>query len=107
MNSITLIGQIQGNARLIDTSKDKTIKFYEFILKVPRENHIKGEQEYDYFVIKHMINVLQEKFNLYDKTTIVVQGTIESHLFDDNIRSAEYDVWAEKIIYLTTRKTTQ
>ncbi|WFQ93022.1 hypothetical protein [Mycoplasma feriruminatoris] len=54
-----------------------------------------------------MINVLQEKFNLYDKTTIVVQGTIESHLFDDNIRSAEYDVWAEKIIYLTTRKTTQ
>lgn len=50
MNSITLIGQIQGNARLIDTSKDKTINFYEFILKVPRENHIKSEQEYDYLL---------------------------------------------------------
>ncbi|WFQ93023.1 hypothetical protein MFERI14822_00816 [Mycoplasma feriruminatoris] len=27
MNSITLIGQIQGNARLIDTSKDKKLTF--------------------------------------------------------------------------------
>lgn len=43
MNSITLIGQIQGDAKLIDRSKDKAVEFYEFVLKVPIDNSINGE----------------------------------------------------------------
>ncbi|ADK69105.1 hypothetical protein V2P57_04835 [Mycoplasma mycoides subsp. mycoides] len=49
MNFITLIGQIQGDAKLIDRSKDKTVEFYEFVLKVPRDNPIKNEPQFDYF----------------------------------------------------------
>ncbi|WBX36454.1 hypothetical protein [Mycoplasma capricolum] len=67
MNSITLIGQIQGDAKLIDRSKDKAVEFYEFVLKISRDNPIKGEPQSDYFLIKHIFEPLKQKFGLYDK----------------------------------------
>ncbi|WP_265492919.1 hypothetical protein [Mycoplasma mycoides] len=76
MNSITLIGQIQGDAKLIDRSKDKAVEFYEFVLKVPSDNPIKGEPQFDYFLMRHIFEPLKQKFGLHDKTTIIIQRTL-------------------------------
>lgn len=100
MNNVTIIGQIEGDAKIAYTTEDGAHKLYKFVLKVPRYPK-KGtsERHEDFINIKCWSSKLEDEDNLHDQAYVGVEGRLQS-FGNGDYRNYGNEVIATKILYL-------
>lgn len=100
MNSVTMIGQIDGDARITYTSEDGQRRLYKFVLRVPRPSRKKGEENgADFINVKCWSSKVEDEDNLHDQAYIGVEGRIQS-FGNGEYKNFGNEVIATKILYL-------
>jgi single-strand DNA-binding protein len=79
MNTVSIIGQLEGEPELVFNGKQDDKKLYKLVIRVPKKGKVQPEgRKEDFINIKVWSNVLGNELDYFDQITLGIEGKISS-----------------------------